>query len=76
MNCQALSICHSICVFIKQSVILSVWRSGCQSVFLCLSVSINLITLMALILSIGLVVDDAIVVVENIFHHIEQGETP
>ncbi|EGR2796726.1 vibriobactin export RND transporter permease subunit VexH [Vibrio navarrensis] len=38
--------------------------------------SINLITLMALILSIGLVVDDAIVVVENIFHHIEQGEPP
>ncbi|GAB7219642.1 multidrug efflux RND transporter permease subunit [Vibrio comitans] len=38
--------------------------------------SINLITLMALILSIGLVVDDAIVVVENIFHHIERGETP
>ncbi|WP_375750551.1 vibriobactin export RND transporter permease subunit VexH [Vibrio sp. HN007] len=38
--------------------------------------SINLITLMALILAIGLVVDDAIVVVENIFHHIEQGESP
>ncbi len=38
--------------------------------------SINLITLMALILSIGLVVDDAIVVVENIYHHIEHGEKP
>ncbi|MBY7835427.1 vibriobactin export RND transporter permease subunit VexH [Vibrio fluvialis] len=38
--------------------------------------SINLITLMALILSIGLVVDDAIVVMENIYHHIEQGEKP
>ncbi|BAJ01142.1 multidrug efflux RND transporter permease subunit [Shewanella violacea] len=38
--------------------------------------SINLLTLMALILSIGLVVDDAIVVVENIFHHIEKGEPP
>ncbi|GLS91545.1 multidrug transporter AcrB [Psychromonas marina] len=38
--------------------------------------SINLITLMALILSIGLVVDDAIVVVENIFHHLERGEPP
>ncbi|MEH6451810.1 MAG: multidrug efflux RND transporter permease subunit [Psychromonas sp.] len=38
--------------------------------------SINLITLMALILAIGLVVDDAIVVVENIFHHIETGESP
>ncbi len=38
--------------------------------------SINLLTLMALILSIGLVVDDAIVVVENIFHHLEKGEEP
>jgi len=41
-----------------------------------LGYSINLLTLMALILSIGLVVDDAIVVVENMFHHIEKGETP
>lgn len=38
--------------------------------------SINLLTLMALILAIGLVVDDAIVVVENIFHHIKQGKPP
>ena len=41
-----------------------------------LGYSINLLTLMALILAIGLVVDDAIVVVENIFHHIERGEPP
>ncbi len=41
-----------------------------------LGFSINLITLMALILAIGLVVDDAIVVVENIFHHIDRGEKP
>ncbi|WP_413111999.1 multidrug efflux RND transporter permease subunit [Thaumasiovibrio sp. DFM-14] len=38
--------------------------------------SINILTLMALILSIGLVVDDAIVVVENIFHHLQEGESP
>ncbi|MCM2678494.1 efflux RND transporter permease subunit [Echinimonas agarilytica] len=38
--------------------------------------SLNLLTLMALILAIGLVVDDAIVVVENIFKHIEQGTSP
>ncbi|QIZ77058.1 multidrug efflux RND transporter permease subunit [Ferrimonas lipolytica] len=38
--------------------------------------SINLLTLMALILAIGLVVDDAIVVVENIHHHIKQGKSP
>ena len=41
-----------------------------------LGYSINLLTLMALILAIGLVVDDAIVVVENIFHHLEKGEPP
>lgn len=41
-----------------------------------LGYSINLLTLMALILAIGLVVDDAIVVVENVFHHIERGEPP
>ncbi|CAM3523122.1 multidrug efflux protein [Pseudomonas floridensis] len=38
--------------------------------------SINLLTLLAMVLAIGLVVDDAIVVVENIHRHIEQGETP
>ncbi|MCK5819837.1 MAG: efflux RND transporter permease subunit [Psychromonas sp.] len=41
-----------------------------------LGYSVNLITLMALILAIGLVVDDAIVVVENVFYHIEHGESP
>jgi hypothetical protein len=38
--------------------------------------SINMLTLLALILAIGLVVDDAIVVVENIHHHLEQGRPP
>lgn len=38
--------------------------------------SINLITLLALILAIGLVVDDAIVVVENIHHHLRRGRSP
>lgn len=41
-----------------------------------LGFSINLITLLALILAIGLVVDDAIVVVENIHHHLMQGQPP
>ena len=36
--------------------------------------SINLLTLLALVLTIGLVVDDAIVVLENVYHRIEQGE--
>ena len=38
--------------------------------------SINLLTLLALVLAIGLVVDDAIVVLENIYRRIEQGQTP
>jgi hydrophobe/amphiphile efflux-1 (HAE1) family protein len=38
--------------------------------------SINLLTLFALILAIGIVVDDAIVIVENASHHIENGEAP
>ena len=38
--------------------------------------SINTLTLLALVLAIGLVVDDAIVVLENIFRHIEDGLDP
>lgn len=38
-----------------------------------LGFSINMITLLAIVLSIGLVVDDAIVVLENIHRHMEQG---
>ena len=41
-----------------------------------LDFSINLMTLLALILAIGLVVDDAIVVLENVDRHIKEGETP
>ena len=38
--------------------------------------SINLLTLLAMVLAIGLVVDDAIIVVENVHRHIEEGHTP
>ena len=38
--------------------------------------SVNLLTLLAMVLAIGLVVDDAIVVVENVHRHIEEGKTP
>ena len=38
--------------------------------------SINTLTLLALVLAIGLVVDDAIVVLENIYRHIEEGLDP
>lgn len=38
--------------------------------------SINILTLLAIILAIGIVVDDAIVVLENIYRRIEEGESP
>jgi len=38
--------------------------------------SVNLLTLLAMVIAIGLVVDDAIVVVENVHRHIEAGMTP
>ena len=41
-----------------------------------LGLSLNLLTLLAFVLAIGLVVDDAIVVLENVYHRIEQGEDP
>ncbi len=50
---------------------------GAFFVMLVLGYTINLITLLALVLAIGLVVDDAIIVVENIDRHIkEEGKTP
>ena len=41
-----------------------------------LGYSVNILTLLALVLAIGIVVDDAIVVLENIVRHIEAGMTP
>lgn len=41
-----------------------------------LGFSINVLTLLAIVLAIGLVVDDAIVVLENIFTKVEEGEEP
>lgn len=38
--------------------------------------SINTLTLLAMVLAIGLVVDDAIVMLENIFRHVEEGKKP
>jgi len=49
---------------------------GVMLLLLALGYSINLLTLLALVLAIGLVVDDAIVVVENIHRHIEAGMGP
>ena len=49
------------------SVLFLIWLMG---------FSINLLTLLAMVIAIGLVVDDAIVVVENVHRHIEDGKTP
>lgn len=46
---------------------------GVLGVFYACGLSINIITLLAIILAIGLVVDDGIVVLENIQRHIEEG---
>ena len=47
--------------------------------FICMQLlgySINLLTLLALVLAIGLVVDDAIIVVENVDRHMQMGKSP
>jgi multidrug efflux pump len=49
---------------------------GVCSLMLVMGFSINLLTLLAMVLAIGLVVDDAIVVVENIHRHLEEGKSP
>ena len=49
---------------------------GTLSVMLAFGFSINLLTLLALVLAIGLVVDDVIIMVENAHRHIEEGMGP
>jgi hydrophobe/amphiphile efflux-1 (HAE1) family protein len=49
---------------------------GTFMVFPLLGFSVNTLSLLGLVLAIGIVVDDAIVVVEAVMHHIEQGKTP
>ena len=49
---------------------------GTFLVMLLLGYTINLLTLLALVLAIGLVVDDAIIVVENVDRHIKEGASP
>jgi multidrug efflux pump len=49
---------------------------GAFFVMLALGYSVNLLTLLALVLAIGLVVDDAIIVVENVDRHMKLGEPP
>lgn len=49
---------------------------GAFAMMLILGFTINLLTLLALVLAIGLVVDDAIIVVESVNRHIDDGESP
>jgi multidrug efflux pump len=49
---------------------------GTFTIMLLCGFSINLLTLLALVLAIGLVVDDAIIVVENVSRHLEDGMRP
>jgi multidrug efflux pump len=49
---------------------------GAFTMMLMFGFSINLLTLLALVLAIGLVVDDAIIVVENVNRHLAEGLTP
>jgi len=49
---------------------------GVFSIMAAAGFTVNTLTLLSLVLAIGLVVDDSIVVLENIFRHIEEGLTP
>jgi len=49
---------------------------GAVFIMLVAGFTINLLTLLAIVLSVGLVVDDAIVMVENVERHIHMGSTP
>src|SRR6266550_5369906 len=49
---------------------------GAFAAMAALGFSVNLSTLFAIVLAIGIVVDDAIVIVEGVAHHIERGMTP
>lgn len=49
---------------------------GVCSILAALDFSLNLLTLLAMVLAIGLVVDDSIVVVENVYRHLREGKSP
>src|SRR5207249_8727387 len=49
---------------------------GTFTLMFALGYSINMLTLLALVLAIGLVVDDAIIVVENVDRHLKEGMSP
>jgi multidrug efflux pump len=67
---------HSIRASIIPIVTIPISLITAFALMLVAGLSINTLTLLAMVLAIGLVVDDAIVVLENIFRHIEGGMKP
>lgn len=65
----------SIRAAIVPSVAVPLSLIGGAFIMLIFGFSLNLLTLLSLVLAIGLVVDDAIIMVENVHRHIEQGES-
>ncbi len=79
----------ALLVFLVLFIFLQDWRAtvvpavtipvslvGTLAVMLAMGFSLNMLTLFGLVLAIGIVVDDAIVVVESTAYHIERGKTP
>jgi len=79
----AIFIVSFVCFIFLHSIRTSINSNGCSSVinvtviyFLyAFGYSLNIMSLMALSLAVGILVDDSIVVVENIFRHLEMGKT-
>lgn len=81
---EAVLLVAAVCLFFLRNwramlvplVTIPVSLVGAFTLMLVLGFSINTLTLLALVLAIGLVVDDAIVMLENIYRHIEEGMEP
>jgi multidrug efflux pump len=67
---------HNVRATLIPAVVIPVSIVATFMVMSLLGYSINILTMLALVLSIGIVVDDAIVVLENIYRHIEEGLSP
>ena len=66
----------SVRAVVIPAVVMPLALIGAGFMMLLLGFTINLLTLLAMVLSIGLVVDDAILVMENVFRHVEEGMKP
>ncbi|MDR2260418.1 MAG: efflux RND transporter permease subunit [Azoarcus sp.] len=81
---EAVLLVAAVCLFFLRNwramlvplVTIPVSLVGAFTLMFAFGFSVNTLTLLALVLAIGLVVDDAIVVLENIFRHIENGMPP